>query len=167
MLHTSVTCLFCEDIREEKKNTDTIIGVMPDNIRVAQVPGLFTRIALYVRIQSPVDDPPPSISLRLELPDGESIDLSGMPQEEITKAVETARQNEAPYIGIIIKAIMGNVSIKSAGRLSAIARLGDKDYLAGTLNVKVEEAPPAAGEELSTDYPRPAAANPPTSGRST
>ena len=146
MLHTSVTCLFCEDIREEKRNTDTIVGVMPDNIRVAQVPGLFTRIALYVRIQSPVDDPPPSISLRLELPDGESIDLGGMPQEEITKAVETARQNEAPYIGMILKAVLSNVSIESPGRFSAIALLGDKEYLAGTLNVKLEEEPPASDE---------------------
>ena len=146
MLHTSVICLFCEDIREEKKNTDIIIGVMPDNIRVAQVPGLFPRLALYARIQSPVDDPPPSISLRLELPGGKSIDLSGMPQEEITKAVEMARQNEAPYIGIILKAILGNVSIESPGRFSAIARLGDKEYLAGTLNVKIEEEPPTSGE---------------------
>lgn len=146
MLHTSVICLFCEDIREEKKNTDIIIGVMPDNIRVAQLPGLFPRLALYVRIQSPVDDPPPSISLRVEVPGGETIDLGGMSLEEITKAVEMARQNEAPYIGVTLKAVLGNVSIESAGRFLAIARLGDKEYLAGTLNVKVEEEPPTSSE---------------------
>ena len=146
MLHTSVICLFCEDIREEKKNTDIIIGIMPDSIRVAQVPGLFPRLALYARVQSPVDDPPPSISLRLEMPGGESIDLGGMPLEDITIAVETARRSEAPYIGIILKAIMANVAIESAGRFSAIARLGDKDYLAGTLNVKAEEDPPTTDE---------------------
>ncbi len=146
MLHTSVICLFCEDIREEKQNTDIIIGIMPDNIRITQIPALFSRLALYVRIQTPVDDPPPSVFLRVEMPSGEPIELGGMPLEQITKAVEKARQDGTPYIGLILKAVLNNVSIESPGRFSAIARLGDKEYLAGTLNVKVEEEPPTSGE---------------------
>ena len=99
---------------------------------------------LDITIQSPVDDPPPSVSLRIEVPGGEPIDLGGMPPEEITKAVETARQNEAPYIGVILKAVLTNVAFESPGRFLAIASLGEKEYLAGTLNVKVE--PPTSSE---------------------
>ena len=119
---------------------------MPDNIRITKMPALLSRLALYIRIQSPVDDPPPYVFVRVETPGGELIELGGVPLEEITKAVERARQDGTPYIGLILKAFLNNVSIETPGRFSAIARLGDKEYLAGTLNVKIEEEPPTSGE---------------------
>ena len=135
MLHTSVICLFCEDIREEKKNTDMIIGIMPDNVRIAQVPALFSRLVLYFRIQSPVDDPPPSVFIRVEKPGGEPIELGGMPLEDITKAVENARKDGAPYIGLILKLVLNNFPIESPGRFAAIARLANQAAKSGDASI--------------------------------
>ena len=143
MLHTSVICLFCEDLREEKKGTDTLIGILPDNITIAEAPAMFTKLALYARIQAPTEKPPSSVSLRLELPGGETVDLGEMPVDKITKAVETARREGAPYIGLILKAIMTGITVDSSGRLSAIAHLDGEEYLAGTLNVKIEQESPS------------------------
>ena len=42
--------IFCEDIRQEKSEQDTLIGILPDNVNVPSIPGMFPKLGLVVRM---------------------------------------------------------------------------------------------------------------------
>jgi hypothetical protein len=131
--------LFCQDIREEKAGTVSIVGIFPDNISVAQVPFTFPKIAIYGRLSFLVtDEPPKEISLRLAQADNTEIPLSVFDAEIIQRARAESQAKGGAKAGLIATAILVSFPVKQAGRINVMVKIDGEESICGTLNVQVE-----------------------------
>ncbi len=137
----SAVGMFCEDIREEKAGTDTLIGILPDNMTVPQ-PGSIPKLCLYVRIQFEPKVDPGDIVIRVFLPTGENIMENIIEPELIKGARDKAISRDAPLVGLFSRMTWGNFPAQSSGRVKVSISAGGREWICGHLNIKV--APPEA-----------------------
>ena len=139
------TGLFCEDIREEKQGTETLVGILPDNMFVpilgeAEQSGqpVFPKLALYVRINLHPKALVDTLSIKLRLPDDKVLNLTTFEKELIEKSRRDA--SELPFVGLISKVVFGPMPIPVDGKFEAIAELNGSDTVCGFLGVKRQAA---------------------------
>jgi hypothetical protein len=161
---SSITGLFCEDIREEKSGQETFVGVMSDNLNISSPHGVMPKLCIYVRARFPIGSPPPpSVKLRLELPWGEALDMGTADQALIEKGIREAEEIGSASFGLNMKAQIIGFRIEGPGRIIIVAEIGNKTLEAGALHIKVlvpevvTEAPEKAeaGEDTRTVSRRP------------
>jgi hypothetical protein len=133
--------LFCEDIREEKQGTDTLIGILPDNLFAPVVEEtaqtrkpVFPKLALYVRINLSSDAPVDTLSIKLRLPDDRVINLTSFENELIEKSRLEA--SGSPFFGLVSKVVFGPMPIPVDGRFVAIVELNGSETVCGSLRVR-------------------------------
>jgi hypothetical protein len=130
--------LFCDDIREEKAGTVSIIGIYPDNINVPQVPIMLPKCGIYARYNLPVGDTPPkTIALRLVYADGSETPLTVFNAETIERARVESQAKGAGKVGLISTAILAPFPIKKEGRINVIVKIDNEESICGTLNIQV------------------------------
>jgi hypothetical protein len=134
----SVVGLFCEDIREERAGTDTIIGILPDNINFPQWPAFFPKLCLYVRIHVIPSFEPGQISVHLVMPDGTEPGKIDLDPDLVKKTREAALASKAPTAGFISKFVMSPLQLSGPGRIQAVAHVGHQRIVCGSLYVNVE-----------------------------
>lgn len=139
--------MFCDDIREEKRGTDTVVGIFPDNLSVLKLPGALARLSLYTRIHLDPELDPGPLSLLLRLPDGVEVPLGQVDPEMVSRSRTEARDAGASFAGLIVRAMMNNVGISQAGRINAVLKAGADEYVTASLNVKL--SPSVAASEPS------------------
>jgi hypothetical protein len=133
--------LFCEDIREEQSGIETLVGILPDNISVPSVPGMMPKLCVYVRINFPPSFQMQPGTIVLRFPDGVEAPVGDLSDELIATARENTIAEGGLLAGIKSRATLSGLTFKEAGRLHLIAKLGDKEYLCGSLNIKVANPP--------------------------
>jgi hypothetical protein len=136
MNDVSIVALFCEDIREEKAGTDTIVGVLPDNLRVPSIPGLFPKIGVYVRTNIRPEFDAGPFTTRIVTAGGKEVSRSEATAEVVNGVRQSARAKGTPYAGFITKIVIAPFPINEAGRILAVVTIGDIEYVAGALNVE-------------------------------
>jgi len=67
----SFTCVFCEDIREEKDGRVSLIGVFQKGhkIIVSDIPGVLPKFSIYIEVYTPAERPLRSLSATIALGD--------------------------------------------------------------------------------------------------
>lgn len=136
MRPVTAVALFCEDIREEKAGTDSIVGIMPDNVEVGTIPGTFMKVAIYVRVQlDPSMDDPGPISLELRMANGDIQVAGSIAPEIVTKSLADTRQQKGPLASFILRAMLINLPVKTAGQIHAVLKYGKEETLCGFINV--------------------------------
>jgi hypothetical protein len=131
-----VVGLFCEDIREEKNDAATILGTYSDNVRVPQIPGRFTKLGIYVRINLAPEERPGPLSVVMRVPDGTEIPLGDVGEELVQKAQREAIEEENPIAGIIVCAVLPSFPVPQPGRLVVYVKEGDREIPCATLNIQ-------------------------------
>lgn len=156
MQPASIVGIFCEDIREERSDQNTIIGALPDNLQMAPTSGLpemgavplFPRLGLYLRAHFDPDDKPSELSVRIVNTDGKVLVNGGWDQAVLDKAFADAKNKQMPIVGLIFKAVAGPIPILANGRIVAIATVNGTERIAAILNVTLLDAtasaPPAS-----------------------
>lgn len=146
MPNISVVGLFCEDIRQESAGSDTIIGILPDNLHVTQA-GILPRLALYIRIHlDPATDPGP-IKSRVVSPNGEVVTESEIDPNLVRATREKALSQGSPLAGLISRLTWSNFPARESGRVRALITAGGKEFVCAHLNIHVPEASPATASE--------------------
>jgi hypothetical protein len=140
---TSVIALFCEDIREEQNSIVTLVGVMPDNINVAQ-PGdrqgnvisskHLSKLCIYVRINFDPSAMYQSGRLRLILPNETTHDLGEIDAATMQKARNNAVAKGNALAGLITRAVLVGFTLPKLGVMKVEVTLDDQIFLAGALN---------------------------------
>jgi hypothetical protein len=138
-----VVGLFCEDIREEKSGQDTIIGIFPDNLQVAQTPGMIPKLGVYIRFLLDLDTAVRNIGLRLTSPGGQEMPLGDL-DHLIEQAKTESASKEMPYAGLIAKAVITPFPIFAPGKIAIIVRVDGVDRVCGALNVVSSTPTPTA-----------------------
>lgn len=132
----SAIAIFCEDIREEKSGQDTLVGILPDNLRVASVPGMMPKLAVYVRIHVLRAARVREVNVRLEMLDG-----TFAPVNDLTEVLaRDAGTSES--IGLLAKTLISPFPVTATGRVKAIATVDGTDYVCGSLTIEIDEQEP-------------------------
>lgn len=135
--------IFCEDIREEIRNVDTIVGALPDNLHVAVTPGLIPKLAIYARIILPADAKPEPINISLDNGDFEQ-ELSSFDIDFVRDAIDGARRKHQPLTGLISKTIMSSYVVNQPTRLVVFLAVGDRKMPIGFLSIDISPSHPTA-----------------------
>jgi len=135
----SAVALFCEDIREEKSGTTTLVGVFSDNIEVPQLPMNFPKLAVYTRIIFPINQKPEELQVIIKDADGKETNFSSFDRDFVKKTIDGVKSKGAPIVGLITRAIAPGFPVQKAGRLLILVRGAKFEIIAGQLNIRVSE----------------------------
>lgn len=130
----NVIAIFCDDIREEKSEQQTLVGILPDNIVLDRIPGALSRIGFYVRIHAPVDSPLNDVSLIITESDGKIVPLSTFEQSIIEESRKASRDNGFSYVGLVTRALAVPFNVSKAGLVHINVLIDGAEYHAGSLN---------------------------------
>lgn len=136
MLPRSVISFFCDDIREEKNDMDTLIGIYPNNVNVPHFPFSFPKLGIYTRIHFDVEDSPGDIKIKASRPKEEDIPLTIMTEESFSESQQQTKEEGLPVMGLISKAVAVGFTIKEPGQLKIIVTIQGEEYIGGVLNVQ-------------------------------
>lgn len=128
--------IFCEDIREEKAGTHSIIGVYSDNVSVPKFPISFPKLGIYVRLSFPAGEPPQPISIQLVDVEGKVLELTTFKEEIIESASKQSLEAGATIGGLVATAMLSPCHVKHAGRFKVLAKTGNREFTCGSLNVQ-------------------------------
>ncbi len=144
----NILALFCEDIREEMGGVLSLIGVIPDNVNVSNLPNeassippkidigakVLSKLCVFVRINFDPEYELPEGKLRLVLPNDEKIELGNIDSATIKKAQREAKEKGNPLAGVISRAVLGGFRIPKLGVLKLEAVFGGEVHIAGAIN---------------------------------
>lgn len=137
MNDVSVVGVFCDDIRQETAGTVTIVGVYPDNITVPLIPGVLPKLCGYVRMHLRPDFKPGRIVTRMLSPSGKELSASEAGVQLVDNMLKTARAEGKPYAGLVASFAVVQLQITEIGRLRLVVTIGEDEYIAAALNVRV------------------------------
>lgn len=140
----SCVALFCEDIREEKAGSTTLVGIMPDNVNLPGIPGTMLKLAVYLRMYMRPDFVPGQIITRIVMPDGSELAREEATAEVIEQSFRKATEAQNPYAGLIAKLLLIQVAIPQPGRMQVIVTAAGEDHVAGMINLRRTPETPAA-----------------------
>jgi hypothetical protein len=142
---TSVMALFCDDIREDKSGTLSLMGIFADNASVPALPdvatgtvGLIPRLCVYIRVNFDVSVELGDVSMKLIGPDGAQIFAQTIDDATIAQARAT-RERGNPIAALISHIQLINAPLPKLGRFIAEVTVGRQTYLAGALNYLIAE----------------------------
>jgi hypothetical protein len=153
MIPLNIMAVFCEDIREEKGGTLSLIGVVPDNINISNPPNepgvmnfdatvrMLSKLCIYIRINFDPEYDLPEAKFRLILPNNDQMDLGGIDPVTIKRAQQQAKDKGNPLAGVIGRIILAGFRIPSAGLLKLEVILDKEIYLGGALNFQLTNPP--------------------------
>lgn len=138
----SIIGIFCEDIRVEKNDSATIVGIFPDNLLVSKLPGMMPKLSIYARGRFPVERPPATFALRLEFPwEQQPLVLGVVELNKIGNEIKAAKEAGSDTIGLISMSTFSPFPVQKAGRIQAIVSTGKEEWLVASLNFIVGESP--------------------------
>jgi hypothetical protein len=153
--------LFCDSVRDETTSTQTIVGVLPDNLNIPKVPAAVPRLTLYVRIMlDPARDPGP-MALWLIFPDGQERTLQTFEAGVVNEARTRAQESNMPYAGLLSNITFPNFPVLQYGRVKAVLRVGDEEILCGALTFREAPASSELGQLATLSLPVPKGLAPP------
>ncbi len=135
----SAFALFCSDIRQEKGESDTIVGVMKDNLILGEIPNTIPKLSLYIRVIFPVDSEIESVSTFFVDAMGEEVRFNELTIEHISEHIDRAKAKGAPTVTFITRIHFAAFPIPKAGRIIVYAEGDSGRVVAGHLDVKASE----------------------------
>ncbi|MGH6872491.1 MAG: hypothetical protein ACREHE_13400 [Rhizomicrobium sp.] len=125
--------LFCEDIREEKNDMFTLVGLFQDNVEIGFEVGIAPKICGYFRFSFPTETPLPPFKIVMTFPDGESAEIGNVEQDVIDKAVRETKAQGGPIATVISRAILTGLRV-TLGRLVVTANIAGEEHILAALN---------------------------------
>lgn len=135
MTDVTAIALFCEDVREEKAGTVTIVGVLSDGLAVPAFPGMLAKLALYVRFNVRIDATAKAADLYLSSPNAPSVLVAHIDQSLIVQAQEEARRGGSDIAGLYSVAMFSPFPVLAPGRIVVELDYGGERTQIGTLNI--------------------------------
>ena len=129
----SFVALFCEDIRNETQGTNSLVGILPDNVNVPTLPFVFGKMGLYARVHLDPEFNPGPMILKLKLPGSSAVEVSRMEPELISRARDESKREGKPIAGFITYTIMRNLSVTEEGIAVAVLEYGSTSLSGGQL----------------------------------
>ena len=108
---------------------------------------MITTLGIYGRINFDPEYDLPKPRILLTLQDGQSLDISSMTEELVSRAKREAQERRNPLAGLVFHVVIPSFPM-TVGILKLEVTIGEETYLAGALNFveaisSSESAPPS------------------------
>lgn len=133
MSQFAIVALFCEDVRVEQTGQETLVGVLPDNIQVAAIPGLMPKLATYVRCNFSSDFSLKTLRIKMIAPNGDVLMDNIVDQEIIQQTVRESSENGAAIYSIKSFAIFSPFNVAEVGHFNVMSVVNDEEHLSGAI----------------------------------
>jgi hypothetical protein len=131
--------LFAEDIRQELGGQVSLIGILPDNLALPQLPALMSKMAIYTRATFPSsEDIQGDLTHVLVSPSGERLAENVTTRDHLGETLLGSRNQGAPIMTMVSQIVATPFPINEAGRFLLLSQYGEEEYLSGFLNVALE-----------------------------
>lgn len=125
--------LFCEDIRDEAKGTECLIGVLPQGISVPYLPFSVYKLGVYARLSISRSWNNGPIKCQLRLPSGEAHEIGVITKGTLDKIAE---QTDEHYESLgVTMAATRTLELTQVGEILLILQYHDVELLIGKLLV--------------------------------
>lgn len=140
MNKTNIIALFCEDIREEKNELITLVGIYPDNVNVAPLQGMLVpegsgrviaRLFVYLRFHFDFDADLPPYAVRIVAPGDHVTHLGNIDASVVSKAKGDAKSKGLAFAGVTLRAGLLNFGIMQPGLMKLEIQHGDEIQTVG------------------------------------
>jgi hypothetical protein len=145
-MSVQIVGLFCEDIREEKSDQLTLVGILPDNVDIPPPPtgaarGMIPKLCLYVRIYLDLEDELKEIKVRLAFPgsSAEEIDVGSISEQLIRTSKEQAVANGLPIAGVVHRVVLQQFTFPTAGKITAVVESEQMRRTCAVLNFRTAQ----------------------------
>jgi hypothetical protein len=146
----NIVALFCQDIREEKDDVISLIGILPDNLLTPKMTPdtvgivrssvrVLSSLHIYLRINFDPDFELPEALMRIVLPDDQIIEVGKISADVIAQSRSQAKEAGLPLAGVLSRLGIGGFAMPKPGILKLEVVLGEQVHLAGALNFKLVE----------------------------
>jgi hypothetical protein len=135
----SAIALFCEDIRDEKSEQDTITGILPDNINLPRSSAVLPKLGIYLRFHLNADSEFRTIRARLRVPGADELSLLALDESVLAEMRTNALSSGMPFAGLISKTMFAPFTVGAAGKFEVVAEIDGTDHICGALNVVISQ----------------------------
>lgn len=145
MKFTSIA-LFCDDIRQEASEANSLMGIWPDYVQLGSPEGsiAMARMCVYVRTNVPIEERPEDIEVILEVIGERIIPIATMSRDFVAATIAESVRGGAPNAGFINRAVTGNFPFEKPTSLRVLVKSGDTQIIAGAVRVTPVVAPNAS-----------------------
>lgn len=137
----NAVALFCDDIREEKAGTHTLVGIYNDNVGVPTIPGGLPKLGIYVRVTFPIDIKPSEMKILFIPPVGDPQVLSIIDEAMISKSIADTKMQSGIISTIYSIALAVPFSVPQEGRFLVKLETGGESRVIGSLNFILAQGP--------------------------
>lgn len=128
--------LFCEDVREERFPLMSIIGVMSDNLGIAEYPAVIPRIAFYTKALYSKDfSPKKPIRVMIHIPGAPAEFREQVLGEIPLDVIESGKESHTGLCGIQSYAAAVNFLVPEPGEMSVYLEVDGDKVVTGILNI--------------------------------
>jgi hypothetical protein len=135
----SAVSMFAEDIRDEVGGTQTIVGILPDNLAVPSFPGIIPKLAVYSRISFDPEFSPRNVSVSISFDNGAEIASDTFSADLVKQSITETKGKDGPIATLISKTIIGGIAINAPSRIRAVVSHDGGEFLAGTINIELAD----------------------------
>jgi len=132
---------FCDDVRQERGNKETFVGVYGDRVTVTTFPGAFKRMTIVARIHLDVEVAVNEIKLFLRTPDGEEGEIANFPLEGMEDGRRATIERGMPYILVSAQATIEPLMISTPGLVQAFLEINGQRQILSSLVVRQRQQP--------------------------
>lgn len=125
---TYVHTLWCDDIRHEMGNKQSVMGIYPVDIVVAELPAVLQRLASLTHLVTPIELPPCPVMLRLLIDDVVIFEQQQELQPELPELAARGYTRKTMLFGVTLAPLALPAGCKY---LQMTVRLGDEPALEG------------------------------------
>jgi hypothetical protein len=146
----NIIALFCQDIREEKDDLLTLVGILPDNVGITRIAAdaptdgaapitrgklnrSLSKLCIYLRVNFDLDYQLPEVKMQLVFGDGTVHAAGSILPDVIEAAIAQAKEKGNPVTGVVARLELGGFA-PPPGVMKFEVVLGDETHLAGALN---------------------------------
>lgn len=127
--------LFADDIREEKDDRLTLVGVMPDNLKVPGLPGMLPKLAIFIRLNIPVSMDPQDAKVFLTDTSGTRNAVATFESDLVARGLSEAAEQGNNMGGVTMRMSASPFAVAKYGRVILEVEIGDECIQAGSLNI--------------------------------
>jgi len=140
----NIIALFCEDIREEKSNAETFVGVLPSNLSVPAFPSGLPKLGIHCRFLFPVDFPDFEAEVFLRASWGQRVEMGTVGRELVAQAKRETLAINLPVASVIIKVLIVPMPLPGPGRIEIVVKRDDTESVCGAIAIRSASTPPVS-----------------------
>lgn len=138
--------IFCEEVRKEIGDTETIVGVMPDTIVVESLPFIFPKFAAYTRIRVTSIQSIKDIRFELRNTDGSILIEQDIPTAELKDLF--SRNPDADAAGVRSVMAVQPLPVEHEGRLEMHLYSTDQSRIIGSFRIVCAPSSESSDKEI-------------------